>query len=104
FDGWNYKGENNQSIKTAVDYLLPFALNGGEGWEFKNIDGFKMNKYVRILELSWIIWGDDKYFDAIEILRPKSKAEQASGPEAWKENSLCVWSLMNLRALWPCLL
>ncbi|RIB16938.1 alginate lyase domain-containing protein, partial [Gigaspora rosea] len=38
FNGWNYKGKNNQSIKTAVDYLLPFALNGGEGWKFKNID------------------------------------------------------------------
>ncbi|CAG8671914.1 3871_t:CDS:2, partial [Dentiscutata heterogama] len=89
FDGWNYRGKNNQSIKTAVDYLLPFALNGGEGWEFKNIGGFKMNMYVRILELSWIIWGDDKYLDAIEILRPKSKAEQASSDkEVWEENSL----------------
>ncbi|KAF0369721.1 chondroitin AC/alginate lyase [Gigaspora margarita] len=105
FDGWNYRGKNNQSIKTAVDYLLPFALNGGEGWKFINIDGFKMNNYVRILELSWIVWGDDKYLDAIEILRPKSKAEQASdNVEAWEENALCVWSLLNDRTLWPCLL
>ncbi|KAF0369720.1 chondroitin AC/alginate lyase [Gigaspora margarita] len=101
FDGWNYRGKNNQSIKTAVDYLLPFALNGGEGWKFKNIDGFKMSKYIRILEFSWIVWGDDKYLDAIKILKPKAKAEKTS--QASEENSLCIWSLLNDGALWPCL-
>ncbi|CAG8638328.1 12912_t:CDS:2, partial [Gigaspora margarita] len=76
FDGWNYRGKNNQSIKSAVDYLLPYALNGGKGWEFKNIGGFGTNSYERILELSWIIWGDNKYPDAVEILKQKSKTGQ----------------------------
>ncbi|RIB11521.1 alginate lyase domain-containing protein, partial [Gigaspora rosea] len=30
--GWNYEGPKKQSIQRAVDFLLPFALSGGEGW------------------------------------------------------------------------
>ncbi|CAG8681424.1 16741_t:CDS:2, partial [Racocetra fulgida] len=94
---------NGQQHHETSYYLLPFALNGGEGWKFKNIDGFKFNNYIRILELSWIIWGDDKYLDAIETLKPKSKLEQVLGSqEVLNENSLCVWSLMNVKSLWPC--
>ncbi|CAG8638316.1 12911_t:CDS:2 [Gigaspora margarita] len=88
FDGWNYRGNNNQSIKTAVDYLLPYALNGGKGWKFKNIGGFGTDSYERILELSWIIWGDNKYPDAVEILKQKAKKGQT-------ETSLCIWSMAN---------
>ncbi|CAB5216482.1 unnamed protein product [Rhizophagus irregularis] len=52
FDGWNYVGPKGQTIKKAVDYLLPFALSNGKDWPFKNIKEFEVNSFVRLLELA----------------------------------------------------
>jgi hypothetical protein len=105
FDGWNYVGPKGQSIKQAVDYLLPFALSNGKGWPFKNIGGFELNSYVRLLELAYVIWADEKYLEALIVLRPKAKLEQALEYKIarWEDNYLCVWSLMTNRQLWTCL-
>ncbi|CAG8450982.1 4380_t:CDS:2 [Acaulospora morrowiae] len=104
-DGWNYVGPEGQSIKKAVDFLLPYALNDGEGWPVKNIKGFEVNTYVKLLELSYIIYGDDKYLEAVEELRPKAKAEQAAGLKLakWEDNYLCDIALMSNRLLWSCM-
>ncbi|CAJ0629527.1 9017_t:CDS:2 [Entrophospora sp. SA101] len=101
-DAWNYVGSRGQSIQKAVDYLLPFALKDGEGWPFPNIKGFEMNDYVKILELSYIIYKDKKYLEAIEVLRPKAKAEQAAGLKLakWEDNYLCDLALLTNRNLW----
>ncbi|CAG8605358.1 16298_t:CDS:2 [Racocetra fulgida] len=105
-NGWNYEGPEKQSIQRAVDYLLPFALSGGEGWPKKNIKGFEVNDYVKLLELSYIIYGEEKYLEAIEELRPLSKAEQAAGLKLakWEDNYLCNLAMMTNRMLWSCLM
>ncbi|CAB4396981.1 unnamed protein product [Rhizophagus irregularis] len=105
FDGWNYVGPEGQSIRKAVDYLLSFALSNGKGWPFKNINGFEMNNFVKLLELAFVIWPDDKYLEALVILRPKAKLEQALEYKdtEWEDNYLCIWSLMTNRQLWTCL-
>ncbi|CAJ0914996.1 5627_t:CDS:2, partial [Entrophospora sp. SA101] len=97
FDGWRYKSKKGQSIKKAVDYLLHFALNDGHDWPFRNIGEFKYNDFVKILELSYIIYGDKKYLDALILLRPKAKLEQAlrNNGATWEDNYLCNWSLMT---------
>ncbi|CAB4396982.1 unnamed protein product [Rhizophagus irregularis] len=104
FDGWNYVGPKGQTIKKAVDYLLPFALSNGKDWPFKNIKEFEVNSFVRLLELAFVIWPDDKYLEALVILRPKAKLEQALEYRNadWEDNYLCVWSLMTNRQLWTC--
>ncbi|KAF0459629.1 chondroitin AC/alginate lyase [Gigaspora margarita] len=104
-NGWNYEGPKKQSIQRAVDFLLPFALSGGEGWPRKNIKGFEMNDYVKILELSYIIYDEEKYLEAVEELRPQSKAEQAAGMRSakWEDNYLCNLAMMTNRMLWTCL-
>ncbi|GBB91026.1 hypothetical protein RclHR1_18110001 [Rhizophagus clarus] len=93
FDGWNYVGPRGQSIKKAVDYLLPFALSDGKSWPFKNINGFETNNYVKLLELAFVIWPDDRYLKTITILRSNNR----------EDNYLCIWSLMTNRQLWTCL-
>ncbi len=105
FDGWNYVGPQGQTIKQAVDYLIPFALTNWKGWPFKNINEFEVNSFVRLLELAFVIWPDDKYLEALIILRPKAKLEQALEYKNadWEDNYLCVWSLMTNRQLWTCL-
>ncbi|CAJ0848480.1 2066_t:CDS:2 [Entrophospora sp. SA101] len=105
FDGWRYKSKKGQSIKKAVDYLLHFALNDGHDWPFRNIGEFKYNDFVKILELSYIIYGDKKYLDALILLRPKAKLEQAlrNNGATWEDNYLCNWSLMTNSQLWTCL-
>ncbi|CAG8510575.1 7261_t:CDS:1 [Funneliformis caledonium] len=104
FDGWNYVGPKGQSIKKAVDYLLPYALTDGKGWPFKNIKEFELNSFVRLLELAFVIWPDEKYLKALIILRPKAKSEQALEYRNadWEDNYLCVWSLMTNKQLWTC--
>ncbi|CAB5216484.1 unnamed protein product [Rhizophagus irregularis] len=98
-------GPEGQSIRKAVDYLLSFALSNGKGWPFKNINGFEMNNFVKLLELAFVIWPDDKYLEALVILRPKAKLEQALEYKdtEWEDNYLCIWSLMTNRQLWTCL-
>jgi hypothetical protein len=94
FDGWNYIGPEGQSIRKALDYLLPFALSNGKGWPFKNINGFETNNYVKLLELAFVIWPDYRYLEAITILKSNDREDN---------NYLCVWSLMTNRQLWTCL-
>ncbi|RIA83398.1 alginate lyase-domain-containing protein [Glomus cerebriforme] len=98
FDGWNYVGPEGQSIKKAVDYLLPFALSNGKDWPFKNIDEFKINNFIKLLELAFVIWSDNKYLEAITILRPK-----ALRFDNLEDDYICIWSLMTNRQLWTCL-
>lgn len=38
-DLWNYKAEQGQSIRTALDYLLPYA-DGSVPWPYSQITGF----------------------------------------------------------------
>ena len=88
-----------------MDYLLSFALSNGKGWPFINIIEFEFNNFVRLLELAFVIWPDEKYLDALVVLRPKAKLEQALeyANIEWEDNYLCVWSLMSNRQLWTCL-
>ncbi|KAG0045898.1 hypothetical protein BGZ90_008334 [Linnemannia elongata] len=79
-DMWYHKGPDGQSIKQAVDFLLPYSLTGGEGWPVANIDKFPMGDYLKCLQIAWNIYGDERYLEAIKVLQPKVQALMDIGP------------------------
>ncbi|ORZ14309.1 alginate lyase-domain-containing protein [Lobosporangium transversale] len=78
-DMWFYEGPQGQSIKKAIDFLLPFALSSGKGWPVENWKGFGMSDYLKCLQIAWHIYGDEKYIDAIETLGPKVQKDMDEG-------------------------
>ncbi|KAK3825809.1 MAG: alginate lyase domain-containing protein [Benniella sp.] len=58
-DMWFYEGPQGQSIKKAVDFLLPYALRGGEGWPVENLKGYDMTDYLKCLQIAWHVYGDE---------------------------------------------
>ncbi|KAG0207951.1 hypothetical protein BGX28_000964 [Mortierella sp. GBA30] len=78
-DMWFYEGPQGQSIKKALDFMLPFALSGGEGWPVENLKGFDMTDYLKCLQIAWHIYGDEKYLEAIELLEPKVQRDMEEG-------------------------
>ncbi|KAF9575899.1 hypothetical protein EC968_001282 [Mortierella alpina] len=78
-DMWFHEGPKGQSIKKAIDYMLPYSLKGGEGWPHKNIKGFPMVDYLKCLQIAWNIYGDEKYLDAIAYLEPLIQKEMDAG-------------------------
>ncbi|KAG0080501.1 hypothetical protein BGZ90_012132 [Linnemannia elongata] len=74
-DMWFYEGPQGQSIKKAIDFMLPFALAGGEGWPVENLKGYDMTDYLKCLQIGWLIYGDEKYLEAIEVLEPKVRKD-----------------------------
>ncbi|KAF9373288.1 hypothetical protein CPC16_001914 [Podila verticillata] len=78
-DMWNYEGPKGQSIKKAIDFMLPFASRGGEGWPVENLKGFDMTDYLKCLQIAWYIYGDDKYLDTIAYLGPRVQQDMDDG-------------------------
>ncbi|KAI7831238.1 alginate lyase-domain-containing protein [Gamsiella multidivaricata] len=78
-DMWSYEGPEGQSIKKAVDFLLPFSLSGGEGWPVENLRGFDMTDYLKCLQIAWHIYGDEMYIEAIEVLEPRVQKDMDEG-------------------------
>ncbi|KAF9091258.1 hypothetical protein BGX23_005355 [Mortierella sp. AD031] len=70
-DMWSHEGPKGQSIKKAIDFMLPYALSDGKGWPVTNIKGFPMGDYLKCLQIAWNIYGDEKYLEAIKYLQPK---------------------------------
>ncbi|KAF9910947.1 hypothetical protein EC991_005121 [Linnemannia zychae] len=68
---WDHVGPKGQSIKKAIDFMLPYALKDGADWPVTNIKGFPMGDYLKCLQIAWNIYGDEQYLDAIKYLQPK---------------------------------
>ncbi|KAG0362908.1 alginate lyase-domain-containing protein [Gamsiella multidivaricata] len=93
-DMWNHVGPQGQSIKKAIDFMLPYALVNGEGWPVENIKGFPMGDYLKCLQIAWNIYGDEKYLDAIAQLDPKIQEEMAAGNLKTISTYLCDMSTL----------
>ncbi|KAF9358322.1 hypothetical protein BGX34_008979 [Mortierella sp. NVP85] len=78
-DMWHYVGPQGQSIKKAIDFMLPYVFTNGEGWPVKNIKGFPMGDYLKCIQIAWNIYGEEKYLDAIQVLDPLIRKEMEAG-------------------------
>ncbi|HAV22026.1 MAG: hypothetical protein A2X67_11285 [Ignavibacteria bacterium GWA2_55_11] len=62
-DLWKAKGADGRSLRQAVDYLLPFALEKKE-WPFKDIDGLRPEMIVPVLLWATASSGEPVYLQA----------------------------------------
>ncbi|KAG0290069.1 hypothetical protein BGZ96_006468 [Linnemannia gamsii] len=93
-DMWFHEGPQGQSIKKAIDFMLPFALAGGEGWPVENLKGYDMTDYLKCLQIGWHIYGDEKYLKAIEVLEPKVQREMDEGKIKTVSTFMCDMSTL----------
>ncbi|KAF9411473.1 hypothetical protein BGZ94_001341 [Podila epigama] len=91
---WDHVGPQGQSIKKAIDFLLPYSLKNGEGWPVKNIKGFDMTDYLKCLQIAWNIYGDQKYLDAITVLEPKVRQDMVDGKIKTISTFMCDMSTL----------
>ncbi|KAG0025868.1 hypothetical protein BGZ81_006787 [Podila clonocystis] len=93
-DMWNYEGPQGQSIKKAIDFMLPFASRGGEGWPVENLKGFDMTDYLKCLQIAWHIYGDDKYLETIAYLEPRVQLDMDNGKIKTISTFMCDMSTL----------
>jgi hypothetical protein len=91
---WDHEGPKGQSIKKAIDFLLPYSLTGGKDWPVANIDKFPMGDYLKCLQIAWNIYGDEKYLEAIKFLQPKIQELMDAGSLKQISTYMCDMSTL----------
>jgi hypothetical protein len=73
-DLWKYQNPGGGSIRTALDYLVPFALKD-QHWKYEDITGFDGDALRIPLLRSAIVFRDSPYLEAADRLKGKETAE-----------------------------
>jgi hypothetical protein len=61
-DLWNYKNANGATLKTVLDWLIPFAT-GEKKWDYQQIGRYNKNEIYSILLLAGPKFNDSGYLD-----------------------------------------
>ncbi len=67
-DLWNYKTPDGRSIRGAIDFLLPYAIDGKK-WDYQQIGGFQAGELEHSLERAAVAYHDPKYAAAAKQIR-----------------------------------
>ncbi len=65
---WNYPDANSSKLRSALDYLLPFAL-GQEEWPHEQIRPFDATRLIPHLKIAKQVYSDSTYSQALEQLQ-----------------------------------
>ena len=79
-DLWSYKKKDGRSIRAALEYLYPYAIEGRQ-WTYQQIEGFNAKSFFPLIRRAAIHYQDQK-FKAAEVRVPKpdpSDPEQLYG-------------------------
>jgi hypothetical protein len=71
-DLWHYETADGRSIKKAIDYLIPFVIEG-KPWEYKQINTYKKQDFYRILLAAADRFKDDSYKKNAEKIKDTNK-------------------------------
>lgn len=66
-DLWSFRTEDGRSIRTALDFLLPYAL-GQKPWDYQQIDGFHHDALLGCLQQAANQYRDPQYVAAAQSL------------------------------------
>ena len=61
-DLWNYQNKEGAGIRTALDWLRPYAL-GEKKWDYQQIGGYKKEDYYGLLLQAATKYKDSRYVD-----------------------------------------
>lgn len=59
-DFWNYQTSDGRSIRKAIDYLIPYAVEGKE-WPYQQINPYKTQDFYRVLLVAADKYNDESY-------------------------------------------
>ena len=71
-DLWHYQTADGRSIKKAIDYLLPFVVDGKK-WEYKQINSYKAYDFYRLLLIAADKFKDENYRKQAEKIKESNK-------------------------------
>lgn len=66
-DLWNYKTSKSTDLRTAFEWLLPYAL-GEKKWEYQQISNYNKNEMYPLLLQASLGFKDQKYFTTAKAL------------------------------------
>jgi hypothetical protein len=67
-DLWNYKNSNGASLRTAVDWLMPYAI-GEKAWQYQQISKYDKNEFYPILLEAAYKYSEPNYSIAAEKIK-----------------------------------
>jgi hypothetical protein len=71
-DLWHYETADGRSIKKAIDYLIPFVIEG-KPWEYKQINPYKKQDFYRLLLVAADKFKDENYRKNAEKIKDTNK-------------------------------
>lgn len=66
-DLWNFRTADGRSIRTALNYLLPFSTRE-KPWPYQQIDGFHGDMLLNVVRMGALAYGDVSYKAAADKL------------------------------------
>jgi hypothetical protein len=76
-DIWNFKGDQGQSIRTALDYLTPY-VDPARKWPYPQITGFHPENLFPFLRRAAIAYNEPTYEALIEKLPGTTEDRRAN--------------------------
>ena len=71
-DIWNYKTKDGKGIKTAFDWLLPYAM-GDKAWTYPQIHDYKKGDFLALLIKTSNHYNDNIYITSIDKLQTEKE-------------------------------
>ncbi|HWB90598.1 MAG TPA: alginate lyase family protein, partial [Puia sp.] len=68
-DLWQYKDQQNAGIRTAFDWLLPYAL-GQKKWEYQEISAYNKDELYPLLLQAYSVYADQQYLTDAKLIHP----------------------------------
>ncbi|MFY7964323.1 MAG: alginate lyase family protein [Chitinophagaceae bacterium] len=69
---WHFETEDGRSIKKALDYILPYAMNEKK-WEYQQIKPFVPKDFYGLLLQAAVIYNDENYKKQAEKIKDANK-------------------------------
>jgi hypothetical protein len=69
-DLWNYQNREGAGIRTALDWLRPYAL-GEKKWDYQQIDGYKKEDYYALLLQAATKYKESRYVEYVRAAGEK---------------------------------
>ena len=69
---WQYETKDGRSLKKALDYLIPFTLEG-KPFDYKQINKYKTQDLYRLLLIAADKFKDDNYKKQAEKIKDSNK-------------------------------
>lgn len=76
FELWNYKTTEAAGLRTALDWLLPYAM-GEKKWEYQQISKYSKSDIYPLLLQAGLAFKEQKYFAAAKELEKENRSLMA---------------------------